>query len=399
MTMRATGAMLLPSRPPVYGPASVFREDATLLARSSSQVSKEKLANQCFYNTASQSGKFYGYEGMGYGGSAEGYNVFVNWQGSTIAVYYVSPSTPRVKVWLVEEGGSEETPRGSGADEHLQSFWEEVPVPNVALIPNRQIWPIGGDKSTIVICPATGEMWELWRLGQFKKGTQMGEFKATYGGYCGSIAGFNGIWPNQWGIAGSGLGLLGGIVTMQDIVRMLRGESLGHALRLAVCVATSEHVEPATRNNEVENEYPFLEDGKTSNPAHGTVDAVPMGLWCAFPPSSRASEYGITTPIASKLYEAMREHGLVVADGTTRGVNFDLADPRVLGTPYSSTFINPFAGATYTREAPERESYINNLVPTSWTDPTLSAMTENLNGPGSVFSAMPWRDLEQLEPR
>ncbi len=399
MSGKTSSIVLLPSRPSIYSSASIFREDATALARSGSQVSKEKLANQCFYNRASQSGKFYGYSGMGYGGSAEAFNVFLNSRGSTVAVYYVLPSTPRVKVWLVEGGGVEETLRGAGAAASLQSKWESVPLPNVGLIPHRQIWPTGGDKSTIIICPATGEMWEFWRLGQFLAGSRLGEYKATYGAYTASASGFNGVWPNSWGIAGCGLGLQGGIITMADIVRMQRSEPLGHALRIAVSVAANEHVAPAVRNDHTENTHEKLEDNVTANPAFGMVDAVPEGLWCAFPAASKASDFGITGTIAIALFEAMREYGLVVVDSCTNGVNFDFEDPRTLGTPYCSTTINPFAGATYTHEAAERESYINSLVPAGWADSTLPVMTENLNGAGSVFSAMPWRELEQLEPR
>ncbi|MGO9759970.1 MAG: hypothetical protein ACLP1Q_01755 [Solirubrobacteraceae bacterium] len=397
--MRSSSGVYLSARPPIYGPPSIFRDDATLLARSSSQVFKEKLANQCFYNRASQTGHFFGYEGLGYGGVSEDFNVFLNWKSFTTAVYYVRPNVPRVKVWCVQQNvGTEETLQEPGAHDDLQGSLESVPIPNPALIPHGQIQPAGTDRDVVILCPATGEMWEFWRFGQFLKGTHLGEYKCAFGGYTNSIAGFDGVWPNEWGLSASSLGILGGVITMADLVRLLRGDPLGHALGIAVLVTANEHLAPATRNDHKENTFEFLEDGVTPNPAFGAIDAVPEGLWCAFPAASRASEHGITGPIASKLYEAAREHGIVVHDGAGNPA-FDLADPRQLGTPYSDTLVNPFAGATYLEEKGTRESYINSLVPEGWTDPTLPVITENLNGATGLFSKFPWRDLEQLEPR
>jgi hypothetical protein len=344
---------------------SIFRENATALPRASGSTLIGKLAAQLASEPA------------------------LNTTSSTTAVYTMPAATPRVKVWLVESGGAEETLQGAGAHTNLQGSWESVPMPNPALIPHGEIWPAGTDKSVVLQCPETNELWEFWRLGKFASGPHIGEYKAAFGAYTASATTFDGVWANNWGTSACSIGIAGGLITMSDVVRMLRGEPLGHALELGAAYVANEHLAPATRNDSKEP---------------GNANAVPEGLWGALPSALRASEFVTvsTQPLAAALIEAAREHGVFVGN-SAGNPSFYVADPRTLFTPYSDTLINPFAGATYTYAAETRESYINEIVPAAtsrlWVAPGLALITEQLYGPSGVLTKVPWNELEQLEPR
>lgn len=142
----------------------------------------------------------------------------------------------------------------------------------------------------------------------------------------------------------------------------------------------------------------FEADGTTPNPAFGLVDWVPEGTWCRFPASlNPASAMPGAGPIALAIATAIRDYGLFVdiATGTPGSTIFYLEDARVLGSPYSWAKVNPFAGSTGAA-AGYYDSYINNHVSASWTDPTLPKVTEVLNGTNSVLSQIPWQDLQVL---
>jgi hypothetical protein len=363
-----------------------------------------KLANQFFYAKASESGKFFGYAGVGYAGSADGFNTIVNFKEAAMPLYVVPPNRRRVKVWYVQEGGAEETLRAEGASSNLQSYWEAVPLPDVNKLPHGQIPTVGTDHTAFIWSPATDELWQFFRLYQFLEGPHQGEWKSSYGSYISPVSGSNGINPNKWGPSASCLSNLGGTISTRDLVNVLRGGKIGHALSVVAIVTADTPLAPlppATSNDTREN-LSEAQKPKAENPAYGAVDAVPEGLWCRFPPASRASEFGMSgEPLATAIYEAIREHGLVVRDGGPN-MAFIINDPRTLGTPYSDTPVNPFAGAVSLHggnTAAQIEEYVNAFVPSGWTDPTLPVLSEELHGTSSVLSKMPWRTLEQLKPR
>jgi hypothetical protein len=184
---------------------------------------------------------------------------------------------------------------------------------------------------------------------------------------------------------------------MRDLVGVLRGAPLGHGLRLAVPVGAAEFVAPALRHDTAApfpNTNEFLEGGKTANPAFGSADEIPEGLWCRFPPTSRASEYGMSGPLEVAIYEAIREHGLAVTDHAG-SCEFFMCDPRSEASIYSDTTASPLAETTNERLS----EYIATLIPAGRRDPTLPKFEEELSGTSSVLAAMPWRTLEQLAPR
>ena len=100
-----------------------------------------------------------------------------------------------------------------------------------------------------------------------------------------------------------------------------------------------------------------------------------------------AQNYGYFIPIR-KMFRQTKSSG---------NPAFYLADGRTLFTPYCDTTFNPFNGAA------EFNNYINEGTTEAerkgWIDPTLAEMEGKLNGAEGVLFGMPWRTLEQLEPR
>lgn len=410
--MRASGLVLPPRS--FLSASSIYRESAASMTPSVSQVYKEKLANQLFYNRAAQEGKFYGYAGLGYGGSTEGNNTFIDFQNYTFPLYKMRHGSSRVTIHLVKESGNEEelqeeNPGNKAVIEGLAS----VPLPHISLLPRGSIPSIGTDSPAIIWSPSTDELWEMHRLSQFKTGALEGRWKCGGAHYQASASQWDSIPATNTGfLSSSGLSQCS-FITLADLVKVLRGGKIEHALGVAVPVRINAHLAPAFANDFGPNAYPFLANGETPNPAYTTLgpeypgqpegewkegyaDGVPEGLWCRFPAASRAAEFGMTRKLEVAIYEAIREYGLVVHDGSGNPA-FYLADGRTLFTPYCDTTFNPFNGAA------EFNNYINEGTTEAerkgWIDPTLAEMEGKLNGAEGVLFGMPWRTLEQLEPR
>jgi hypothetical protein len=402
---------------------SIFREDATALALAEDQTPAKKLANQLMYGIpVAKGGSFYGYAGMGYGGHPEGLNTQIHWNAYTTPVWVVPPSTRRVKVWLVQEEPAtgevlarEEALKTGEANEKLQKENEAVPLPTVASAPHGRLPSVGTDSEAVIWCPATDECWEFHRLTQFVSGPRQGAWKAGNMHYQKGVSSWSGITASgTGGCSASALFIGGGLITLQDLVTVLRGGKVGHALSLFAQVTSNGLVAPARLFNAKANAYPFLEDGITPNPAYvtrgpekpgeeeskwkeGWADAVPEGTWCRFPPASRPSEYGITNALEAAIYEAIREHGIFVRDsGGNCGI--PIADPATLFTPHCDASPNPFHGSASfngyvnkgTTEA-QRAGWIDKTLPTLWEG--------EIAGVNGILSKQPWRTLELLAPR
>ena len=384
----------------LFAPNSIFtRKLASNATLATDQTPGLKLANQLSYANpnysydGSPAPSFYGYSGMGFGGVSGGNAAKFNFATFTYPLYVVDSTVPTQTVTYVESDGV--TPQPPGTAANLQSFFNAVPVPDVTKIPQGQIPANGTDGFAIVWRPSTNELWEMW---VFRGST--GSYTFRYGGYVPNVDTFNGIFPHGWGANASGLVAGGGVITIQDVVDVLNGLPIQHAIEVSLPVTGGSHVPPATRNDPTQesNVVQFEADGTTPNPAFGLVDWVPEGTWCRFPASlNPASAMPGAGPIALAIATAIRDYGLFVdiATGTPGSTIFYLEDARVLGSPYSWAKVNPFAGSTGAA-AGYYDSYINNHVSASWTDPTLPKVTEVLNGTNSVLSQIPWQDLQVL---
>jgi hypothetical protein len=384
----------------LFSSNSIFRRKLpSVRTLASDQTPALKFANQCNYSNpnysynGSPAPSFYGYSGTGYGNFGSGHQAIVNFNAYTTAFYVVDGSVPTQTVtWVNFTTATTWTAKPPGAFNNFQAGFNAVPVPDVTQIPQGQVWPAGTDRATTIWRPSTNELWEMWRLYG-----SPGSYIFGYGGYMNNVTDFNGIWPNTWGTSASSIALDGGMISIQDVIDVLHGLPIQHALKIAVTVAANAFVPPATRNDSSSSTPQYDPDGITPNPAYGFVDAVAEGTWFAFPASfNPTTAMPGAGPLALAIATAFRDYGLVVTDGS--GVcTLDMEDPRVLGSPYSYAKVNSFAGSTGTA-AGYYDSYINNNVPGSWTDSTLPKVTEVMTGPSSVLSQIPWQQLQVLQP-
>jgi hypothetical protein len=378
-----------------FAPNNIFERDVTGRTRSSdSNHYALKVANQCNYSNASYDYKgegkgprFYGYSGVGYS-NATG----LSYTKATLTeycptIFIVPGGQPTEKVTFVNASGEPESPN---AREKLQNYFEAVPMPEVSKVPAATLVANGTDKHIFIWQPSTGKAWEMWRLEG-----KAGAWTFKSGAYT-LIGESNGILPySDWGARATSLALVGGTITMQDLVEVMGGGEIKHALGVALPATGPGWVSPALRSDAgAGNYFGFIaekHEGET-NPAYQYTDAVPEGSWFRFPPAKRPSEYGITKPIEAAVYEAVRKHGVFVDDGGGGPAQFNFECPLTLGTSYSWAKINPLAGA------PFAGSLSGYGIPESWTYPSLPTITETLQGEGDIFAKMPWQTLELLEP-
>lgn len=385
----------------------------------------QRLVNQLNY---SQPGKtFAGYSGTGWANGAEGYETIVNFKSDTLPIYHVlQSSTPLVKVWFVKEEGAEEELRPEGAFNNMQAVIEAVPMPDPTKILTAitkaeeeagitKLSAAGTDKIAIIVDHVRGKIYEFHRLRQFVSGPHAGEWKCGYAGVWEGLNSGLGAYPvlpsgeapgdgQPWGISASGLFWPGLVITLQDIVDVLRGKPIRHALGISVGVRRNEHLAPATKNDSGNLSVPELHEG-SPNPAWAASapypDEVPEGLAVCFPEGSEPSEHGITTPLASAVYRALRDYGGFVHDGAGSST-FQVEDLRVLGSPYAWPRVNPFYGAVSTGPTGEQISeYLTtfySVLPGGWRDKTLPTFTEDFTSKHSVLFKQPWEALEQLQP-
>jgi hypothetical protein len=375
----------------LYGPNNIFtRKLASNAPLNGDQSPALKMANQLSYGNTNYSyngspaPSFYGYSGTGYGGAP-----FINYWQYTIPVYIVSSTVPTQTVIYVEGDGV--TPQPPGTAANLQNFFNAVPVPDVTKIPQGQIQATGTDGHACFWRPSTNELWEMWRFNG-----SPGNYVFQYAGYTASANTFNGIFPHDWGARATSLAAGGGLIMIQDIVDVLNGLPIRHAIGVELGVTANATIAPATRNDTTSTTPQFAPDGTTPNPAYGFVDGVAESTWCRFPASfNPASAMPGAGPIQLAMATAIRDYGMFVMDGGN-GSRFNVEDTRVLGTPYSYAKVNPFAGSTGAA-AGHYDTRTNQYVPSTWTDAALPKITELLDST-SIVSEIPWQNLQMLQP-
>jgi hypothetical protein len=362
-----------------------------------SQVNALKIANQMNYQRSSYSydggaaPKFFGYSGVGYSKESGLAIVKANMLEFTPTVFVVPADQPTQKITFVNAAGEPEPP---GAASNLQSVLEAVAVPDVTKIPGGALTQEPNtDANTVFLQPSTGKMWEFWRL----KGVP-GAYTCRYAGFTANMSQFLGVYPNNWGSRATSLCLLGGLITMQDLVDVMRGGKINHAIGVILPATGPGWVSPATRSDAGEGNYfsgiPEKHEG-VANPAYPNTDAVPEGSMYGFHPESRASDYGLTGRLEAAGFEVIRVKGMVVIDGggptSSAPVTFNIESPLSLGSPYAYARVNPIAQAPF--------STGTSYIPSSWADSSLPAITEQIhNEAPNIFSKLPWQTLEALEP-
>lgn len=372
--------------PLILAPKSVFNELVGAMPVAAVQTPALKLANQLKYSEPSYSyngeapPKFYGYSGTGYG------NEQTKGAMSSFSppLFVVPGSTPTQKVTLVNAAGEPEAP---GARENTQSGWEAVPVPIIAKVPSGSLVDGGTDKHLCVWRPSTDEWWEFWVF----LGSE-GAYTSRAGGYHAEVSKWTGIFSQpEWGARAYNLMTLGGSITQQDLVEVLEGKEIKHALSVAVVGSLGTPVLPASRADTSSNTVE--KHGGEANPAFGNVDSISgEGMQFRLPPASTNPYNHTLEPLAWAVNEASRKYGVIVAD--SGGVcQFFVECPISSGSPYAFNVYSPLIGST--SNFLKQPSY----VPESMKKPGLPALTENNAGANNAFSKQPWQELELLEPR
>jgi hypothetical protein len=218
-------------------------------------------------------------------------------------VYSVSADQPTVRVTLDHEP--------SPNDYALQRQLAEVPIPAGA-------HPGGGvDHRLVIWQPSTDTMWEFWRARYALLGAEPG-WHAGWGGVMHSVSRSSGVYAWPFGASASGLPLIGGLITLDD---MRRG-SIDHALALGVPhVRSRTFVAPANRT-----------DGRYYGPA-----TIPMGTRFRLDPNLDVASLHLPR-VVQMIALAAQRYGMFVRDGSG-AVSFYAQDPTPTGSnPYPAWF-------------------------------------------------------------
>jgi hypothetical protein len=396
---------------------SIFTRRVGEATTPTDQKYAKYVANQLAYNnhsydcTGGSSGpKFYGYptvdaEGhTGVGVTSGASPTKIEPQRYTMAIWIVGPGQATQKIQICNNKGE---PEPKGANHNLQSFFEEVPMPEVSKVPAGGLIPEEGTDGFMLIWqPSTDRLWEVWRLGvegegeyspahiwkAWGEGKANGKYTCRHGGFQEGVSAWNGVCPFKWGAMATSLAMHGGLITHQDLLGVVLGRPIPHALGFVVpnTAAGLGPVAPATRTDEPEqNETPELNSKSEPNPAFGR-DAVQESQWFRFPPSSKASTYGLSKPLEMAIFNCLRDYGGFVNNGGS-APNFFAEWPGNLGSPYASANLNPYAGAPASLG-----SYP--WIPSSMTNPAVPHLTEEMKGESSCFTKQPWYIFEQITP-
>jgi hypothetical protein len=297
------------------------------------------------------------------------------------------PSTYSPSLYIVP--GNQHTQKVTVPAEHveLQEQCEAVPVPTLALIPSGSIWtPTGTDKWVAIWQPSTDKWWEFFGFA----GTE-GAWTAVYGGYVPNVSSFNGILPHFQGARATSLSLIGGMISIQDLIEVLEGGTINHALGVNLPVTkpveSSEKgpIAPATRCDEqVNNEALKTKGVAESNWFYLTAHTVSTYINLA------------TEPLAAACDQAMQTYGFFVCD-SAGGASINIQSMQHAASPYSFEAINPFAGMTaltaahYAWNVAQYQSYAGSLL-----KPSLPLLTEL---PTTVLEKIPFALTQRIEPR
>jgi hypothetical protein len=233
------------------------------------------------------------------------YGPWISTNGYSTPVYTVPAEQPTTYVTL-------ETP-----NPYLQSAFSAVPLP-----PEAQPAALS-DGQLVVWQPSTDTMWEFWRLRDTATG-----WVAQWGGVMDDVTGAPGMYlPSSypgartyWGATGSGLPLVGGLITMQD----LKQGHINHALAMGM---------PETQYKTWS--WPAV---RTDGPR---VTGIPEGTHFRINPNLNLSKLNLP-PVTRMLAEAAQRYGIIVRDSSGT-MQFFAEEPTIAGTnPYPQLLENKY---------------------------------------------------------
>jgi hypothetical protein len=238
----------------------------------------------------------------------------INTTEYSVPIFTVPASQPTVRVTL-------DKPNAPA----LQQAWKAVPMPANAR-------PAAGTDGTLVVWqPSTDKLWDFWRAAHEKDG-----WHAAWGGATQNVSSASSLpdprsWPGAqpwWGTSGCSLGVVGGLITLED----LRQGVINHALQMAIPnVRAGVYASPALRT-----------DGQTHDP-----HALPEGGHLRLDPTLNLAALHLPR-LTLMMARAARRYGIFVTNGAS-DVTFQAQDPTPTGSePYRGP--NGFFEGSYPRE-------------------------------------------------
>lgn len=251
-------AQTFPARP-TFAPTSFWYQpipkDAPINPKSAAYVAEFDRQYHSYYNT-----------------------VGVNLGAYSAPVYAVGPQTKTVAVaqWDCQ----------NYLDPDLPRQWAAVPIPDYA----RPAY--GTDAEMVIYQPSTDTMWEFWQARQVD-----GHWQACWGGKLAGVSRSNGIWPQRYGVAATGLPFAPGQITAKE----LKDGSIRHVIGIALVDAEKSSIFswPANRS-----------DGY--NPQNAP-NRIPEGIRFRLDPTINVDTLNIS-PVAKTIAKAAQTYGFVVWD-------------------------------------------------------------------------------------
>lgn len=171
----------------------------------------------------------------------------------------------------------------------LAAQFSAVPLPTYTQIPD---WT-DTDREVVLFQPSRDRMWEFWQLARDVNG-----WSASWGGEMQHVSRNDGIWARPYGATATGLPLIGGQLSIDEL---LAGK-INHAMGIALVETDARDVVswPANRS-----------DGWSSGKLPGTL--IPEGLRFRLDPTLNVDALHLT-PIAKMVAKAAQIYGFVVWD-------------------------------------------------------------------------------------
>jgi hypothetical protein len=226
------------------------------------------------------------------------YGTWVNTTSYSAPVYQPPAATKTVKVKL------------DNPNSVLQTQFNAVPIPSDAK-------PSGGtDGSMLVWQPSTDSLWEFWQARKLSDG-----WHAAWGGKTSGVSTASGVYPYPFGVAASGLSMLGGMLRSDELYSTGK---ISHPLAISVPEVTAGLFRaPATRT-----------DGTISG------GGIPEGTRFQLDPSFDVWGTPGIPYVTRLVMDAAKKYGLVVND-KGGAVSFMAEDPLSIGSnPWPSLFEN-----------------------------------------------------------
>ena len=171
-------------------------------------------------------------------------------------------------------------------DKRLAAQWQAVPMPSNAEPAHDS------DGEMTIYQPATDTLWEFWKARKAD-----GQWQGCWGGRMQNVSRNGGIWQHPYGATATGLPIIGGTITVDE----LRRGHIDHVMGISLVEAEDWHVVswPANRS-----------DGY--NPSR-LPNRIPEGLRFRLDPQVDVDKLQLH-PIAKIIAKAAQTYGFVVWD-------------------------------------------------------------------------------------